>query len=150
MPGPKPSKAQLQAVGAAKRTEPAPEPAQPDPPADLGDAGQRLWAGMLDDLADDLELDARELDTLAGACALEDTIAALVDAIKTDGEMLSGQHGLRLNPAVTELRQARLAKMRLLAAVELEDRSMRSPTSRRASKAAETRWDLERAKRGAA
>jgi hypothetical protein len=112
--------------------------------------GRQLWASVLGDLDEELELDARELDTLRDACAMEDTIAALQAAIERDGEMLEGQRGLRLNPAVTELRQARVAKMRLLAAIEMEERSMSSPSSRRARKAAGVRWDLERAKRGAA
>lgn len=150
MPGPLPDQSKRGGLVRVERLPSGEPPARPDPPADLGEPGGRLWRVMLADLADDLELDARELDTLASACAMEDTIAALAAAISSDGEMLAGKQGVRLNPAVTELRQARVAKMRLLAAVETEDRSMRSPTSRRGSKAANVRWDLERAKRGAA
>lgn len=120
----------------------------PKPPASLGTAGKKLWATIQGDLSEEWELDARDLDTLAEACAVQDTIAALDTAIKRDGEVLEGERGPRVNPAVVEVRQARVAKMRLLASVDLDERLVSTPAQRRAQNAATVRWDLERKKRG--
>jgi phage terminase small subunit len=123
------------------------EPKRPKPPTGLSAAGKRLWTTIVADVAPEMELDARDLDVLGEACAMQDTIASLEKAIKRDGEVLDGARGPRTHPAVIELRQARVAKMRLLCAVDLSDRVM-TPASLRAKKAAEVRWDLERKKWG--
>lgn len=118
-------------------------------PTALGAAGKRLWTTLIDDVPASWQLGARDLDTLEDACAIEDTIAALEKSIKRDGEVLvSDKGGHRVNPAVTEVRQCRVAKMRLLAQVDLEERTVSTPTQRRAQNAANVRWDLERKKRG--
>lgn len=124
------------------------EAKRPKPPTSLGTAGKKLWQTILADVAEGWELDARDLDVLEEACAVEDTIAALDKAIKRDGEVLDGERGVRVNPAVVEVRQCRVAKMRLLAAVDLDERPVSTPTQRRAQHAATVRWDLERKKRG--
>ena len=64
--------------------------------------------------------------------------------------MIEGAAGQkRLNAAVTELRQGRIALGRLLGQIDMPNEQRRSMTesSRRASKAANARWASHRAKR---
>jgi len=115
----------------------------PRPPARLNSAGKSLWRSILADLPEHLELDARELATLATACAQADTNAALERTLKRDGLTVAGARGQpRLNAAVGELRQGRLALGRLLAAVDLGTGQgfSETPASRRGKRAAEARW----------
>ena len=117
--------------------------ARPKPPSALNSAGKSLWKAILTDLPADLELDARELSVLATACAQADTNTALEAAIKRDGMTVSGAAGQRrLNAAVTELRQGRVALARLLEAVDLgpAEGYSETPGSRRGRKAADGRW----------
>jgi hypothetical protein len=80
-------------------------------------------------------------------------VAALEAAVKRDGMTVLGSAGQsRLNPAVTELRQARLALARLLGELSLPDEEdkRRSAASRRGQRAVRSRWDMQRARRGSA
>jgi phage terminase small subunit len=112
-------------------------PKTPKPPSGLKAPGKGLWSAIVADVSPVMELDARDLHTLTAACASADTIAALEVAVKKDGEILPSG---KLNPAVVELRQQRVALMRLLSAVDLDERPAVTPTQRRASKAARARW----------
>jgi hypothetical protein len=108
-------------------------------------SGKRLWRSVVAGVDADVTLQPRDLEVLGEACAMQDTISALERAVKRDGEVLAGgDRDPRVNPAVVELRQARVAKMRLLAAVSTQGEAMRSPTSRRAQKAADARWSHQR------
>ena len=123
---------------------------RPSPPSGLNAAGRRLWDAILNDLAEGLELDARELVILAAACRQADTNSALERSIRRHGVTVGGSKGQqRLNAAVTELRQGRLALARLLGDVDLAESSpaVQSPGSRRAQKASHVRWAEHRARR---
>jgi len=125
---------------------------RPKPPSDLGNAGRRLWSSIIADLAEGMEFDARELAILAAAGRQADSIASLERAIRRDGTMVRGAAGQRrLNAAVTEVRQARVALARLLGELDLSDAASGSQTaaSRRARKAADTRWAEHAARRAA-
>jgi hypothetical protein len=96
----------------------------------------------------DWELDARELAVLDCAARQADVNDALERAIRRDGYMIEGASGQRrLNAAVTELRQGRLALARLLGQLALpaEDADAKgaTATSRKAQKAARARWHRE-------
>jgi hypothetical protein len=102
-------------------------------------------------MADGWELDERELHYLREAGVLADQIAALDAAVARDGTTVEGSRGQPvLHPGIAEARQLRLAQHRLLRSLEMEDpaavRARMSPTSRRASAAAQTRWASARAK----
>lgn len=126
--------------------------ARPTPPAGLAASGKRLWRSIVGDLADGMELDERELAILAAAGRQADTIAALERSIKRDGHMLRGAAGQRrLNGAVTEARQGRVALARLLGELDLpgEQPGSQTASSQRARKAANVRWASHHARRGA-
>lgn len=99
---------------------------------------------MLADLGDGWELDARELLILESACRQADSNAALEAALAEDGVTVKGSMGQRrLNAAVTELRQGRLALERLLASLALpgdEGAGAQTAAQKRASAAASSRW----------
>jgi hypothetical protein len=115
-----------------------------------GDAGEALWREMLADVPTDWEFDRRDLELLAQAARLADTIVALEAAVARDGVTVVGAAGQRrLNGAVVELRQARLAIGRLLGQIDVPAEEGRPVTeaSRRARHAADRRWAAHRAKR---
>lgn len=104
-------------------------------------AGEALRKSILDRY----ELDTRELHVLDLACRQADDTAALEKAIAVDGVMLVGAAGQRrLNAAVTELRNSRLAVSRLVGELALpadEDAPAETAAQRRARKAVTTRWN---------
>ena len=116
----------------------------PATPKGLGAIGKRLWKVILDDVPEEAELDARELEILTTACRQADMIGQLETALKSDGVMVRGAQGQpRLNAVVTELRQSRIALARLLGELGFEDDvAGMAPTAsaRRASRAAHARW----------
>jgi P27 family predicted phage terminase small subunit len=126
---------------------------RPEPPRSLRGPGKRLWRAILSDLAADWELDRREEHLLLRACRCADELERLEKVLDRDGLTAAGSRGQTVvHPALSEARQIRLTQMRLLGAIELVDpqTAMRSatPAQARARKAAETRWELERARRG--
>ena len=123
----------------------------PKTPAGLSAAGRRLWTAILADLPAEIELEARELVVLEAACRQADAVAALERAVKRDGAMVKGASGQRrLNGAVTEARQGRIALARLLGDLDLpSEQTPRTASSQRARKAAETRWAAQAARRAA-
>jgi P27 family predicted phage terminase small subunit len=123
---------------------------RPEPPKSLRAPGKRLWRAILRDLDPGWELDARELHMLLRACRCADELDRLERVLDRDGVTVEGSRGQTIvHPALSEARQIRLAQMRLLGAIELVDpqAAIRSatPAQARARKAAETRWDMERA-----
>lgn len=123
-------------------------PTRPKPPTGLGASGKKLWNRIQGDLLDDQELDERETAVLEEAAKQAETNADLAKAIKRDGVMIEGAAGqTRLNAAVVELRNGRLAVARLLSQLDL-NLTDDTPASRRARHAARSRWSLERTKRG--
>ena len=117
---------------------------RPDAPVGLAEAGGALW----DSLTDAYEFGPHELAVLAVACRQADDVAALEALLVRDGLIVAGSNGQpRLNAAVTEVRQGRLALSKLLDQLALPDDDAQvglTPASRKAQKAANARWDRER------
>lgn len=113
-------------------------------PSELGNAGRRLWRTIVEDIPEDVEFDARELETLRTACRQADLVAQLETAVKKDGVMIAGAKGQRrLNAAATELRQSRIALVRILGDLGIPEDVATAPetaSSRRARRAAQSRW----------
>lgn len=118
-------------------------------PDGLGNAGRALWRQVSAGLPDEWEFDERERAILFAACRQRDDVSRLESAIKADGVMSVGSQGQPVvNPAVVEARQGRLALGRLLGQLDLPDadEKPRSEASKRAQRAANVRWGLEREK----
>jgi len=120
----------------------------PKAPPKLGKAGRDLWRSI----TSIWELDAKELTILAAICRQVDDVARLEDALATDGLIVTGAAGQpRLNAVVTELRQSRLAVSRMLTDLRLpsdDGTPAMSRASLNAQNAANTRWDLDRERKG--
>lgn len=84
-------------------------------PARLGAAGRKLWESVLSQF----DLAEHEAAQLEEACRVRDTIVLLRKRLEADGLMLESSQGLRLHPAVAEVRQQQLALARLLATLEV-------------------------------
>jgi hypothetical protein len=96
-------------------------------------------------MATDWSLDARESHLLERACRCEDEMRLLERAVDKQGPTAKGSTGqVVVHPGILEGRQLKLAQLRLLAALELEDPAERpsraTPASKRARKAAESRY----------
>jgi P27 family predicted phage terminase small subunit len=118
---------------------------RPSPPKSLGEPGAALWATILSDLEADWQLDARELHLLERACRCEDEMRELEKAVDAEGATARGSKGqVVAHPGILEARQLKLAQLRLLSALELEDPSTAvsraTPATARARKAARSRW----------
>jgi len=87
-----------------------------------------------------LALDNREQALLDQACNLADTIAMLELALVDEPPVTRSQRGQSIvSPLITELRQSRLALLRLLGAIDLHGAA--APTaSQRGRHAANARW----------
>jgi phage terminase small subunit len=119
-------------------------------PKALRASGRTLWRAVIADVPSDWELDARDVAVLEAACRQADDVADLEAAVTRDGVMIEGAAGQRrLNAALTELRQSRLALGRLLGQVDLPDEQRRPVTeaSRRAQRAAHVRWSAQAERR---
>lgn len=133
----------------------APRRSLPRAPVTLATAGKALWKAILADLAADWELDRRELHFLERACRVEDEMRELEAVVDAEGATATGSKGqVVVHPAILEARQLKLAQLRLLEALELEDpvatRQRGTPASRRGRKAAEARWGTHRHRGSAA
>ena len=108
----------------------------PTTPKGLHAAGADLWAR----LTDVFDLEVGELLLLEQAARQADTVADLDAAVAADGVIVTGAAGQsRLNAAVTELRQSRLALAKLLGELGLpteDDERPMTAAQRRAQKAA--------------
>jgi hypothetical protein len=113
---------------------PAAKPKRPTAPRDLGDAGKRVWRHIWSELQDGLVLDERELLLLREACGVADDLERL------DGMITSAEDERTVLRVLSERRQQRLAFGRLLAQIELAGEPAKTPTQRRASRAATVRW----------
>ena len=113
-------------------------------PAHLGPAGRALWRRVTD------EYPVAGPDALAVLEAAARQAQANFDldaAIRRDGVTVVGSKGQpRLNPAIAEARQGRLALARLLDLLGLddEDEVQAKPKSRQARRAAEAKWARHR------
>lgn len=114
------------------------------PPTGLGPAGASLWRRLVDAF----DLVEHELAVLETACHQADDVAALEALIEEQGMSVPGSAGQpRLNPAVAEVRQGRLALGKLLGQLALpgEDDRPQTASSRTAQRAANARWSRVRA-----
>jgi hypothetical protein len=120
----------------------------PRPPAGLGTAGTALFRSLVAEY----ELPVGEMVVLRMAWRQADDIATLEASIKRDGADVQGSTGQsKLNPALAEVRQARLALAKLIGEIALpdEDDMPRTASSRRAQSAANIRWSrVERERLG--
>lgn len=123
-------------------------PEVPEPPSTLADSGAALWRSLLSRYI----FAQHELHTLEWACRQVDDLALLEQAIEEQGATVVGSAGQpRLNPAITEARQARLALAKLLGSLALPaedvaDAPVLTERQKRAKHAADVRWSLEREK----
>lgn len=115
---------------------------------EFGPAGRSL----IERLTADYEYGEREARILEMAARQLDTVSRLEALVEEHGELIVAPSGaLKLNPAVAELRQARLAATRLLGQLDLPEDEDRPVTynSQRARRAARARWDREARRDGA-
>lgn len=120
--------------------------AKPRTPTGLGAAGKALWRRLVVTF----DFAEHELALLEVACRQADDVAALEKVIAKDGIVVPGSAGEpRLNGAVAEVRQGRLALGKLLGQLALPDEDDRPLTaaSLQARKAADARWSRKRAER---
>lgn len=114
-------------------------------PAGLGRAGKALWGRVTAAFED---FDPVRLAVLGLAAHQADDIARLEEVIAAQGMSVPGASGQpRLNAAVTEVRQGRIALGKLLDQLALPDEAEKPMTqaSRRAKHAADVRWAERRA-----
>lgn len=120
-------------------------PAAPD----LGPRGGAFWA----ETVTLFELSETETKLLRECCRLLDECESLREALTEQGVTVLGSQGqTRVNPAIGELRQHRLALGRLLGQLRLPDVSddaLKTPAQVRASKAAQSRWRAHNEQRAA-
>lgn len=87
----------------------------PAPPSGLGRTGRALWGAVLADY----ELTEPEQVLLREACRTADSIDALQDLLSAEGLLSESSQGVRVHPALVELRQQRLTLARLWSALRV-------------------------------
>jgi len=116
---------------------------KPKTPTGLGGAGKALWRRLT--AAFDFEVG--ELLIVETAARQADDLAALEAVVEATGLTVPGSAGQpRLNPAVAECRQGRIALARMLGMLGMPDDDDKPMTaaSRSARHAAEARWGRKR------
>ena len=117
------------------------------PPNDLPPRGRgrRFWIAT----HKLFELSGPELEILAEAARTLDELDALRDSVTAEGvTTLGSRDKVVVNPALSEMRQARAELRRLLEMLSLQDpeqdsgKAVTGARSARAAKAARTRWDV--------
>lgn len=120
----------------------------PSAPSDLakGGPGRAFWRKTLTEF----ELEEMELTLLREACRTLDEIDLLRKSLDSDKVITKGSTGQpAVNKIFDELRKHRESLVRILAVLpiaEEEERPASSDASRRASHAANARWEAERAR----
>lgn len=130
---------------------------RPALPVELGKRGKAYYAQILKDY----ELEESDLQILLEAARTLDEVEALKESVSTFGVMTKGSTGQAVvNPALAEMRQARAMFARLVHQLdlpEMEDEELESSPAETAAqrdrtenarKAANARWDMDKAKRG--
>ena len=100
----------------------------PTPPEGLRASGRRLWSDVLTEF----ELSEHETAVLREACRTADSLDDLQARVDDDGVMSQSSQGVRVHPALVELRQQRITLARLFAALHLpvgdeDDAKVRAP-----------------------
>ncbi|MEV8079759.1 hypothetical protein AB0O38_09020 [Pseudarthrobacter oxydans] len=130
---------------------------RPALPVELGKRGKAYYSQILEDY----ELEPSEVQILLEAARTLDEVEALKAAVSELGVTTKGSMGqVVVNPALAEIRQARAMFARLVQQLDLpaadddeEDLSPAETAAQRdrtenARKAANARWDMDKAKRG--
>jgi phage terminase small subunit len=95
---------------------------------------------MVNDVAEDWELDAKDLALLGEAARTADALDKLEKAVKREGATVKTKQGRPLvHPAIDQANRLRQTQQKLLAAIDLEPSDARA-RSRFAREAAEARW----------
>lgn len=116
---------------------PEDESVQPEPPADLGDAGTKLWGEMHEALAEDWTFDEKDYVLLRLACQQQDDIVRLTEALADADVCTAGSTGQqRINALFAEVRQARLALARMLKQLDVGPEPEKLTPAQAARKAA--------------
>ena len=87
----------------------------PKPPSGLRSSGRALWRAVLRDY----ELDEHETTLLRECCRTADSLDGLQALLDAEGLTSESSQGVRVHPALVELRQQRLALARLLTALRI-------------------------------
>ena len=102
-------------------------PRVPAPPRGLGAAGKRLWSVVVEEF----ELAEHETGLLVEACRTVDACEALQARLDAADVLDESPHGLRVHPALPELRQQRATLTKLLASLRLPSGLEGQPKARR-------------------
>lgn len=118
----------------------------PDAPSDLAPRGRgrRFWRAV----TADFEVSGADLELLGEACRVLDELESLREVLARDGPTSMGSKGqVVTHPALGALNQSRAELRRLIDQLGIpeapdagEDGELATLTSRKASKAARTRW----------
>lgn len=100
---------------------------KPNPPTGLRKSGRALWRAVLADW----ELDQHELVVLREACRTLDSIDGLQSVLEAEGYTSETSQGMRVHPALVELRQQRITLARLIAALRIPVENDEGRTQRR-------------------
>lgn len=130
---------------------------RPALPVELGKRGKAYYSQILADY----ELEESELQILLEAARTLDEVEALKAALSELGVTTTGSTGqVVVNPVLAEMRQARAMFARLVHQLDLPDveeeeldaapaeTAAQRDRSENARKAANARWDMDKAKRG--
>jgi hypothetical protein len=90
-------------------------PEIPSPPDRLGESGRALWGAVLEDY----DLDTHELTVLREACRTADSLEDLQQLLEAEGLTSGSSQGVRVHPALVELRLQRVTFARLLTALRI-------------------------------
>ncbi|MDQ2782715.1 MAG: terminase [Actinomycetota bacterium] len=88
----------------------------PRPPSGLKRSGRALWRAIMTHFED---MDEHELTMVRECCRTADSIDDLQHLLDAEGVMSTSSQGVRVHPALVELRQQRIAYARLMAALDL-------------------------------
>lgn len=119
-----------------------------DMPEGLGESGAALWRYVLEEF----DLAADDLAVLAETCRTADELETMRRALTETGPVVRGSMGQPIpNGLFAELRSHRQLLVKLLGELALPDEGEetgKTPNQLRASKAAQTRWEMERRRHG--
>lgn len=87
----------------------------PKAPQGLGTTGRTLWKDVLSEY----ELTEPETAVLREACRTADSIDDLQRVVDDEGPMSQSSQGVRVHPALVELRQQRITLARLFTALHI-------------------------------
>lgn len=85
------------------------------PPAGLKAAGKRLWHSV----ADDYQLETHEARLLLEAARTADLLDRLEAEVRSSSVMVDSPQGLKMHPAIGEIKNQRITLTRLLAALRM-------------------------------